>query len=225
MPINDRVGRISGSIVIFLVIFLSGYVYQNSESAARSLSDPSFILQNIVVGVPHVILLLYMILSSRSSSISEYGLARLRFRSIPIVMAILAGIVLISGPVALIGRALGGNSPGFVGTIQLNTNKLSNILLFALMCLVTGYREELFFRSFFFVEVVALGQKEYVAIIVSTLLFSIGHLYEGIASFLGTAAIGIFLGWCFMKTRNIHLLAIAHAMYNFGIIILTSLVN
>ena len=225
MPINDRLGRISGSIVIFLVIFLPGYLYQNSESAARSLSEPSFVLQNIVVGVPHVILLLYMILSNRSSSAAEYGLVRLRFRSAPLIMAIQAGIVLISGPVALIGRGLGGNSQGFVRTIQLDIGKLSNLILLALMCLVTGYREELFFRSFFFVEVVALGQKEYVAIAVSTLLFSIGHLYEGIASFLGTAAIGIFLGWCFVRTRNIHLLAIAHAMYNYGIIVLTSLVK
>ena len=225
MPINDRIGRISGSIVLFLVIFLPGYLYQSSESAARSLSNPSFLLQNIVIGVPHILLLLYMTLSSRSSSSADYGLTGLRLRSAPQIIAILAGIALISSPVAIIGRVWGGNSQGFVGTIQLNIGKTSNLFLLSLMCLVTGYREELFFRSYFFVEVVALGQKEYVAIAVSTLLFSIGHLYEGIASFLGTAAAGIFLGWCFVKTRNIHVLAISHAMYNFGIIVLTYLVK
>ena len=104
MPINDRIGRISGSIVLFLVIFLPGYIYQSGESAARSLSNPSFLLQNIIIGVPHILLLLYMTLSSRSSSAADYGLVGLGLRSIPQIIAILAGIALMPLLCAVVGE-------------------------------------------------------------------------------------------------------------------------
>ncbi|MAG14021.1 MAG: hypothetical protein CMN78_05440 [Spirochaetales bacterium] len=213
----DRFGQISGPLILFLVIFLPGYLYQSAESAAQSLSTPSSLLLNLVIGIPQVFLLLFVMLAN--SQAAAYGLSGLKLRGIPRIFAILGGIVLLSAIASLLSRALGTESLGFIGTIELDLRDLPNIILLALVCLTTGYKEELFFRSYMFVDLVAVGQKEYTAAAISALFFSIGHIYEGIASFLGTLVIGGFLAWCFTKTRNIHLLAIAHALYNFGIII------
>ena len=220
---DDRFARISGPIVLFLVIFLPGYIFQSGETASQSLSDPISLMMNMVVGAPHILLLLYIMLSQRPSSLEQYGLKKLRALDILWILGILAGILLISGPVALVDSALSGRSWGFAGSIRLNTDQVSTVLLLALLCVITGYREELFFRSYLYAELVEVGWRSHTAIAASALLFSIGHLYEGIASFLGTAAIGVFLGWCFLRLRNIHLLAIAHAIYNFLVIMITSL--
>ncbi|MBN2651057.1 MAG: CPBP family intramembrane metalloprotease [Spirochaetales bacterium] len=77
---------------------------------------------------------------------------------------------------------------------------------------VVGYAEELFFRSYLFVVMKKLPSA--LIVLFSSAFFSIGHIYQGIEGVVVTFFIGIFLGIIYLKTRNLHLVAIAHALYD-----------
>jgi membrane protease YdiL (CAAX protease family) len=58
----------------------------------------------------------------------------------------------------------------------------------------------------------------------ASILFGLGHVYEGVFGFLATTALGFYFGFAFLKRRNIHEIAIAHGLYNF-LVLLASLLR
>ena len=52
------------------------------------------------------------------------------------------------------------------------------------------------------------------AVMGSTMLFSICHIYEGPWGFLNSALSGLVLAFTFLRFRSLHGVAIAHALYN-----------
>lgn len=87
------------------------------------------------------------------------------------------------------------------------------IWLLALMMLAVGYSEELFFR-FYLVETLGqvLGNKA--AILVSALLFALGHLYQGYLAVIVIFFIGLGFQWVYSRYRSIHVNAIVHALFD-----------
>ncbi|HAK44438.1 MAG TPA: hypothetical protein DCO79_00735, partial [Spirochaeta sp.] len=89
-----------------------------------------------------------------------------------------------------------------------------------LSCMVTGYTEEIFFRSYLFKSLQNAGAGLLPAAIITSLLFGAGHIYEGYYAFAATAAIGAFLSFIFIKTKSIHTVAIGHGLYNFSVLLI-----
>ena len=58
---------------------------------------------------------------------------------------------------------------------------------------------------------------------VSSLLFAAGHLYQGLFAFVFALVQGVFLAMVFVRARNLHVTALAHAAYNFSVLVLTLL--
>ena len=87
------------------------------------------------------------------------------------------------------------------------------IWLLALMMLAVGYSEELFFR-FYLVETLGqvLGNKA--AVLVSALLFALGHLYQGYLAVIVIFFIGLGFQWVYFRYRSIHVNAIVHALFD-----------
>ena len=52
------------------------------------------------------------------------------------------------------------------------------------------------------------------AVVISTLLFSSCHVYEGPWGFLNAALSGSVLALVFLRFRSLHGISIAHALYN-----------
>ncbi len=98
------------------------------------------------------------------------------------------------------------------------------IPLVILTSLVTGYREELFFRSYLISRLGRLGFPEWGSVLFSGMLFSVGHLYQGWAGFLVSFSIGIYFGLLFIYRRNIHFIAVAHALYNTAVLLLSNVI-
>ena len=209
---NRKWLRAAGPLILFSVLFLPGYIYQNAESAALVFSNASMMVQNLAIGVPQIALIVFFIISFNATAA-----AGLRFRpSDPVkALAVSAGIILVAAPAALLSRFLGDS--GFIQTIPFSADPFRFALLLA-VCLATGYREELFFRVYLLSELSHYGAVP--ASIASVALFSIGHLYQGVASFAATALIGAFLCVVYLKYRNAHIIAIGHGLYNFTVIVL-----
>jgi hypothetical protein len=80
--------------------------------------------------------------------------------------------------------------------------------------LTTGYREEFFFRSYLFGRLGQLGLPIPLAVLSTTALFTIGHLYEGPLGIAIAAALGTLYSIVYIKRPSLHVIAISHGLYN-----------
>jgi membrane protease YdiL (CAAX protease family) len=88
---------------------------------------------------------------------------------------------------------------------------------------VIAYFEELFFRVYLVGQFSDSPRGSHLAVLVSSLLFAGGHLYQGLIGGIGTFFIGLLLGYRYLRCRNWHEISIAHALYNFTVLLLIPL--
>jgi len=81
-------------------------------------------------------------------------------------------------------------------------------------CVSNAYLEESYFRFYLFSKKDEMGLGPHRAVLVSTLLFSLCHIYEGPWGFLNAALSGVALAYIFLRFSSLHGVAIAHALYN-----------
>ncbi|MBN1685072.1 MAG: CPBP family intramembrane metalloprotease [Spirochaetales bacterium] len=215
---NNRSERILAPAILFCALFLPGYLYQSAETASVTLTDPSLLAQNLIFGIPQAALILYMILTRGHGTKEATGIVPISAKDILKVLAGTAGLFLIAVPAALAG---GDRTGGLFTPVTAESVRPVVLMLFAPVSLVTGYREELFFRSYLLVELAPFGNAAAVA--VGSLLFALGHVYQGIGAFVVTAFIGIFLSWLFLRTRNVHIVALSHGIYNYLVFVVGAL--
>ena len=80
-----------------------------------------------------------------------------------------------------------------------------------------GFSEEFVFRGFIYEKIKSIGQNDRIAIIGSSFLFGVFHLFSGnIIQMLMTACIGAFFCFCRLKIKNCSILSliIAHGIYD-----------
>jgi membrane protease YdiL (CAAX protease family) len=87
-------------------------------------------------------------------------------------------------------------------------------VILAFSCLSTAYLEESFFRFYLLSKRTDMGIGPNRAVLVSVLLFSICHIYEGPWGFLNSALSGTVLAFVFLRFRSLHGISLAHAIYN-----------
>jgi membrane protease YdiL (CAAX protease family) len=98
-----------------------------------------------------------------------------------------------------------------------------NVAEFAAMliaCLSTAYLEESFFRFYLLEKLNALGRSTVYAVAVSALAFAALHLWEGRWGVLNAAAAALLLSFAYLKTRKLHIAALAHFLYNAAVYML-----
>jgi membrane protease YdiL (CAAX protease family) len=81
-------------------------------------------------------------------------------------------------------------------------------------CLSAAYLEESFFRFYLLSKREEMGIGPHRAVLISTLSFSLCHIYEGPWGFLNAAMSGVLLAYVFLRFRSLHGIAFAHALYN-----------
>ncbi|MEM5948500.1 type II CAAX endopeptidase family protein [Spirochaetia bacterium 38H-sp] len=117
-----------------------------------------------------------------------------------------------------------GNITGISEIVDFSNKEAFYVLIPIL--LIGAYWEELLFRSYMISRLRSMGADNTSAIFVSSTLFGLGHLYEGgFVSFVVTASIGAFLGRQYLKYKNIHIISIAHFLYNLFVIAIALLLR
>ena len=89
-----------------------------------------------------------------------------------------------------------------------------------------GFVEEFVFRGFVYGKIKNIGQKDMIAIIGSSVLFGVFHLFSGnIIQMLMTACLGVFFCFCRLKVKYCSTLSliIAHGVYDALITVLSSI--
>ena len=126
-------------------------------------------------------------------------------------IGLLFGFVLFSVVVGVAAIADVYNIVGEGGTTQLLTALIA-------MAIVPGFMEELLFRGILFRWIEEFAGS-WVALLLTSALFGLGHIYNPNASLLSSFAIaieaGVMLGGAYMLTRNLWVPIGLHAAWNF----------
>jgi len=86
---------------------------------------------------------------------------------------------------------------------------LTLLLIFAASA-ANGFTEELAMRSYLIPRLSKLTGSDVVAVILTSALFAIYHMYQGRCGIISALLIGIILGSYFVRTRRFWPIAIAH---------------
>ncbi len=89
----------------------------------------------------------------------------------------------------------------------------------ALFALAIGYREELVYRIYAIGALRETGVTRFSALMVSAILFTAGHAYQGAPGIIAACLAGIALALLALKGFNLHALAWGHAAYDFFVLI------
>ncbi len=212
-------------IILFMVFFLPGFLSQSQIVDGSIFNSAWFNMIYIITIIPQILLILYLIEKKPALQIPLYGLGKIKlqdlFHGLMYFFGIMA-IILFLGFILTIITDWRNNTGTEMPLWEFNNWKL--IPLIFITCLTTGYGEELFFRSYLTTEFHIQGKELYV-ITGTSLLFALGHIYQGLPGFLGTFAIGIFLASIFVRKRKLHSIAIAHGLYNFTVLIISGTIT
>ncbi len=225
-------------IIESLLILLSFFSFNLFGGSTDGFLNTKDIISYIIVSIPHTFLIIYIIWikriehnkypdikddnpKSKINSLEYYGFKSFKyFKYIDIVFTIVlySFIFIISSTFVYFIQLL--------PDINFNTPELSKISvpipLLLLFSLVTGYKEEIFFRSYLLTAFKNAGVKFSTIALISTCLFALLHFYGGIIGVSIALINGFIFCYVFKKTKNVHVIAIAHALYNFTVLVLQS---
>ena len=201
-------------LLIFMSFFLPGYLLQTGAASAGPLSTLTM-LQVIVTGLPQFLLMAYIAGVSSPSPSGRWGLVPLKARDALRTALLLLGCFAVVAPfVALVLSLPPSWSRPLASGYRWSLQSPAQIPLAILFGLTAGYREEFFFRSYLLGRLGELGAPLPLAAVLSTALFAMGHVYEGPMGIAIAAALGTLLCLAYMRRPNLHVVAIAHGLYN-----------
>ena len=204
--------RLTESLLLFGALFLPGYLAQGAGFDPSLLYQVSYNLSYLVSTLPQIMLLVY--LAARRGEPERYGLTGLRPADVPLVLIATVLLLAVAVPIGLVSsNALGPGAAGEPASPDLLTT-----LLVAVTAVATGYREECFYRSMLYEALRSQGASASIAVSLASLLFAAGHVYQGVWAFVGSALMAVILHGVFLRRRNIHIVGLAHGLYNFLIL-------
>ncbi len=200
--------------LLFLAFFLPGYLSQGGVSASGTVGA-SAMTQSILIGVPQFFLMAYIASLSRETSLESWGFARFRVRDALRIVLVLLGCFAIFAPFSILVTLLPTNVARYLTSgFRWRLSSASQIPLAFAFGLVAGYREEFFFRSYMLKRLDQMGLHPALAVTVSTLLFCTGHVYQGPLGLATSAGLGVLFATVYLGRRSLHVIAIAHGLYN-----------
>jgi len=209
-------------LLLFSVLFLPGFISQGVQEAVPDMFESLFFnIYYISTAVPQFLLVLYIIVLRPGRKLADFDIGPFRIADLPKSLLTLVGIYICIIPVGFISMLIEPEIENqLVYGIGWQFSNYKLLPLVFLSCMVTGYTEEIFFRSYLFKSLQNAGAGLLPAAIITSLLFGAGHIYEGYYAFAATAAIGAFLSFIFIKTKSIHTVAIGHGLYNFSVLLI-----
>lgn len=216
---NYNRDRIIEAAVLFSLFYLPAYLFQSGNVDGEAFNSPFYNIQLNVMLIPQILLILYMIYRDERLGFSHFGIVKIHMKDFPFfILALLttAGVVL---SLQMLFQFL----PGLMEDVSFEW-RLRNpavLPLVLISSLITGYSEELFFRSYLFTRVEQTNTGRWNALFAVNLIFSLGHLYEGAAGGINAFVLGCLFSFIYLKKRNIHIPALIHGLYNFTALLLS----
>jgi uncharacterized protein len=201
-------------LLFFAAFFLPGYAAQGFFAPPGSASN-LLMLQSVLTGVPQFLLMAWVVTARDRTPPSTWGLVIPRAQDVVRTLLLLAACFAAIMPFVILLVALPPDVSRSLGSgYRWGLQSAAQIPLAVLFGLTAGYREEFFFRAYLLGRLGELGIAVPGAVAVSTVVFCLGHVYEGPLAIGFTAALGVVLCAAWLRWKNLHVLAVAHGAYN-----------
>jgi len=173
------------------------------------------IVRIFLYNIPSLALVWYLL--HKVKSLKKWGLSLPGKKDLIPAALTLPALVLIGLTISLVSHRFNGipSGPHF-----LPPQTVIEWVILVISCFSTAYLEESFFRFYLLSKREAIGIGPHRAVLISTLLFSTCHIYEGPWGFLNAALSGVVLAFVFVRFHSLHGIAVAHALYNILVYIL-----
>ena len=172
--------------------------------------DLAYQVTYIVFPLVQVLLVLYLLhlTHGHARRLIGFDLQRPKF-DLAWGFGIAAGIGIPGLGLYLGARALGLNTN--VDPANLAANWWTVPVLVGLAAM-NGILEEVTMLGYVLTRFADLGQRPWVAIVVSALIRGSYHLYQGFGGFAGNAIMGLVFGWVYTRTKRVGPLVVAHTL-------------
>ncbi|MCL2179801.1 MAG: CPBP family intramembrane metalloprotease [Treponema sp.] len=204
-------------IVLFFLPFAEGAVSQAAGVSTGGFSGTAFIVRTVFYCVPSIALIWYLM--SRTWKI-EYWIIKPGRKDIYGGLIALA-CLMITGSVVGILSSL-ADSAGMTFQTPSNAAGWIAVIIFLIF---SAYLEEIYFRFYLLTKKEEMNLSPTAAIALSTVMFSVCHIYEGPWGTLNAAICGMFLGFIFLRYGSLHGIAIAHSLYNITALVIYAIIN
>ncbi len=205
-------------LVLFSALFLPGIIAQAGTIDPGAFNNVTYHIQTITIALAQSLLVLHVLSLHEDTDRGRFGFVPLRLSRVALGLALGVGLILIVLPIGALEQVLSGEEGSITTGVRFRLERPELLPLVIPTSLAIGYREEIFFRAFLLPRLEELGASPATAVIISTAAFAVGHLYQGILGGIVTAAIGAVLAIVFLRRRDVHLVAVAHAAYNAAVL-------
>lgn len=219
-PAGSFAGAWTEPLLVTLAFILPGLVPATAPAAATgSMATTDWLVSGAVQSIPQFVLLLVII--GASGHLRDYGVRRPRAADFLQAAALCGVILLLSRLAAALADLACYGTAGVAPLLSqpTNTPPALTVTLSAVFALAVAYREELFYRLYVIGSLRNRGAGAVAAVLVSTLLFAAGHAWQGLPGVVSALFVGAALGVAAVRGCRLHALALAHAAYNFGVLL------
>jgi membrane protease YdiL (CAAX protease family) len=193
-------------LILYGILFLPGALRREPPAELAVFSLSREMIRVIAYNLPALALIWYL-RWSRGGRVSPPGLRDL-FTFLLVFPALILTGICISRIAVLFPEIPGNFNIGAPGDI-------AGFLAVFISCISTGYLEESYFRYYLGEKIgeFGLGPRAFLAI--STVLFSLCHVYEGPWGTMNSVLAAVILALAYTRFHGLHGLALAHGFYNF----------
>ena len=207
-------GLILYFVLFFPGIYATGFSGEIEPIGTIPFSTVRELGRTLTYTIPSLALLWYLISDRKQMTFSSLIPKNLRKKVLFPFTIGLPGLILIglgiSLLISLFSQAQGPTPPPKVEA----PGNIWGWIVMVFSCLGTGYLEESYFRYYLLTRLRRQLPEPAKRIILSTLLFSLCHIYEGPWGVLNALLAGILLSALFIRYRSLHGIAWAHGAYN-----------
>ncbi|MBN2655851.1 MAG: CPBP family intramembrane metalloprotease [Spirochaetales bacterium] len=205
--------------LLFSLFYLPGYLFSAGPPEPSAFDSLTYNFQIWVFLTPQILTVLYLIHRDENLGYRDFGIVRPGKKDIPFALFALAGTAGLAAALQLSISVFTGQSAGEEPLRQLTDRAM--IFPVLISSILTGYSEELFFRSYLFKRLEILDKSLLPRMLPVNLIFAAGHLYEGIPGGINAFILGFYFSFLLVKKKNIHIPALIHGFYNFSALLLS----
>ena len=131
-------------------------------------------------------------------------------------------VVLVSNWIESIMLSLGLTAPSKLPSMLVAAGGSQAVLAF-LLVVVVAIVEETVFRGYLLLRLQTVTRRPWAAVLLSSLIFSIGHGYEGTAGVVRVFFVGVFFAVIYLWRKSLVAPMVIHFMVDFSSIVMTAL--
>jgi membrane protease YdiL (CAAX protease family) len=194
-------------LILYCILFLPGVLRHDPPAELAVFSVYRELIRTIVYNLPALALIWYLRRKSgRAGRLPLPGLQDLYAFLLAFPSLLLTGIC--------VSRAA-AFFPNLPENVRIEgPANITGLAALVFSCLSTGYLEEGYFRYYLGEKIEKFGLGPRTFLLISVVLFSFCHVYEGPWGTMNSVLAALILGLIYIRFRSLHGIALAHGLYN-----------